>query len=76
MPQAKYLRDDYLGIFTWTNKGLSHKIVKERLRCENVVSAGFVGKNGDEIHCYGYSETLRTGSLPEDAEMLTRSLES
>lgn len=40
----------------------------------NPVSAGFVAIEGEDIHVYGYSDSLQIGPRPQDEDIIRRAI--
>lgn len=71
----KYVRSEEEG-FLLSPQGLesiAHARVARLFRSP-IVSAGFVRFSNWKPRCYGQSESLRIGSLPEDSDLLAEQL--
>lgn len=75
----KYVRNNLLGFVIWpADTELYHSHVAHRMRLSEpfseTLSAGFMEITGGKVRCYGRSESLSLGGLPDDAEQLGRQL--
>lgn len=68
--EHKYIRFQNIGFVIWpTTDQLWHSHVARSVK-DIPVSAGFVVFFGDEVKCYGRSESMGMSSLPEDSKLL------
>jgi len=70
----KYIRSNINGILIFSIFS-SHKGVANKLEFKDIISAGFIGFQGTQPYCYGYSQSLNLKSLEEDTIILRRQFE-
>lgn len=74
--EHKYIRFKNIGFIIWPRTdGLWHNHVAKCVR-DIPVSAGFAVFFGDEVKCYGMSESMGMSSLPEDSKLLRAQLQA
>lgn len=62
-----------MGFFIWPNTdSIWHQHIGELLGNDGILSAGFVQFNRGMPKCFGESETICLGSLPEDSDLLAK----
>lgn len=74
----KYVRHSTLGFIIWpANTPLWHAHIGKLLLSNGgkLLSAGFCSVVGGVVKCWGHSESLSLGGLPDDAEKLAEQLE-
>ena len=86
--ELKYVRHVDIGFIVWPMRlggtgNLFHSHVGHatrnvpvgsRVQHGGIVSAGFAHISHGKVSCYGISESLQIGSLPEDASLLAKQL--
>lgn len=76
--QLKYVRHSTIGFVIWPKTdALWHSHVGDLLRRKDggrIISAGFCSLEGGTARCYGRSESLGVGGLPDDAKALAAQL--
>lgn len=74
----KYIRHSVIGFVIWPERAdIWHSDMAERLDLVRgeILSAGFASIHEDKVRCWGSSESLRMGGLPDDAQALAKQLE-
>jgi len=73
----KYIRHSSLGFILWPmTDDVFHQHMQNLFRRERgeIISAGFVEFDDKEAFCYGRSESIGIGGLPDDSEVLNKQL--